>query len=239
MNPLADRRDCSTVPQARHGDAPYRRRPGRATVILVHGLWTPAAVFAVHGRWLQKAGYRVRRFAYASVRATLSENAQALRRFIAATAASDIHLVGHSLGGLIILEALTPVPDPRVRRLVLLGTPCVDSHCARRLARVTGLPALLGRSLMEWMSRPAGAAIVPPSTVAVGVIAGTRSVGLGRVVPGLPQPNDGVVALNETRLPAAADFIALPIAHSQMLASRACGAQLMSFLETGRFRHDA
>ena len=56
---------------------------------------------------------------------------------------------------------------------------------------------------------------------------------------GLPQPNDGVVALNETRLPAAADFIALPIAHSQMLASRACGAQLLSFLETGRFRHDA
>ena len=72
----------------------------------------------------------------------------------------------------------------------------------------------------------------------VGVLAGTRSVGLGRVVPGLPRPNDGVVAVTETRLPGAADFIALPVAHSQMLASRPCATQIAAFLETGRFLHD-
>jgi pimeloyl-ACP methyl ester carboxylesterase len=213
-------------------------RHAKATVILVHGLWTPAPVFSLHSHWLKRRGYRTRRFGYPSVRATLSQNAQALQSFIATTSASEIHLVGHSMGGLIILDLLAHAPDPRLRRAVFLGTPSLDSHCARRLARVAGMPTLLGRSIMEWLSRPAASRVVPQSAVPVGVLAGTRSVGLGRIVPSLPQPNDGVVSVSETRLPGAADFITLPVAHSEMLASRACAAEIVSFLETGRFRHD-
>lgn len=227
-------------------DADAPERPAAATVILVHGLWMPAAVFILHSHWLQRRGYRVLRFGYPSMRATLSQNAQRLHRFIAASGAADIHLVGHSLGGLVILEMLAQRPDPRLRRAVLLGTPCVDSHSARRL-RGLGMSALLGRSLGEWLSRASsidasscfcGTTAAPRSAVEIGVLAGTRSVGLGRVIPGLPRPNDGVVAVAETRLPGAADFITLPVAHAEMLASRRCVAQSASFLETGRFLHD-
>jgi pimeloyl-ACP methyl ester carboxylesterase len=214
---------------------PHRHTP--ATVILVPGLWTPAAIFMLHGRWLQRRGYRVLRFGYPSVRATLSQNAQALRRHIAGTSGADIHLVGHSLGGLVILDMLRQEADPRLRRAVLLGTPCVDSHCAQRLTRVAGMPALLGRSIGEWLSRAPGARIAPWSGMDIGVLAGTRSVGLGRIVPDLPRPNDGVVTLAETQLPGATDFIALPVAHSEMLASRRCAGQIAAFLETGRFVH--
>ena len=207
------------------------------TVILVHGLWTPAAVLMPHGHWLRRIGYRTLRFGYPSVRASLSQNALALRRCIAATGGTDIHLVGHSLGGLVILDMLRHDADPRLRRVVLLGTPCTDSHCARRLARVAGMPALLGRSINEWLARGPGATRAPASGVEVGVLAGTRSFGLGRVVPGLPRPNDGVVTLAETRLPGAADHIALPVAHSEMLASRPCAVQIDAFLQSGRFLH--
>ncbi len=158
----------------------------------------------------------------------------------ATASTTEIHLVGHSLGGLVILEMLRQAPDAdqRAHRVVLLGTPCVDSHCARRLAGVAGMPVLLGRSIIEWLARAPGTKVALPPAVEVGVLAGTRSVGLGRVVPGLPRPNDGVVAVAETRLPGAADFIALPVAHSEMLASRRCTAQIAAFLEAGRFLHD-
>jgi len=211
------------------------------TVILVHGLWTPAAVFALHDRWLRCRGYRTLRFGYPSVRGTLSQNAQRLRRFIATQCASNtsgcIHLVGHSLGGLVILEMLRQGADPFLRRVVLLGTPSLDSHCARRLAATAGMSILLGRSIGEWLARAPDTAAAPPADMTIGVLAGTRSVGLGRVVPGLPRPNDGVVTLAETRLPGAADFIALPVAHSEMLASPRCAAQIAAFLGTGRFLH--
>ena len=216
---------------------PSPPRRAAAAVILVHGLWTPAAVFALHGHWLRREGYRVLRFGYASVRATLTENTQQLGRFIATTDAAEIHLVGHSLGGLIILDLLTEAADPRLRRALLLGTPCLGSDCARRLAALPGMPVLLGRSIMQWLSRSAGAPCSPPPNIEVGVLAGTRSLGLGRVLRGLPRPNDGVVALAETQHPGAADFLALPVAHSQMLASRRCAAQIASFLHTGRFQH--
>lgn len=207
------------------------------TVILVHGLWMSSAVFIPQGFWLRRLGYRTERFGYPSVRATLSQNAEALRRYVAAASGSGIHLVGHSLGGLVILDMLRQEADPRLHRVVLLGTPCVDSHCARRLVRVAGMPTLLGRSISEWLARGPGATVAPRSEIEVGVLAGTRSVGLGRTVPGLPRPNDGVVTLAEARLPGAADFIALPVAHSEMLASRRCAAQVAAFLEAGHFLH--
>ena len=91
---------------------------------------------------------------------------------------------------------------------------------------------------MESLSRARFATIAPQSPVEIGVLAGTRSIGLGRVVLDLPRPNDGVVTVDETRLPGAADFIALPLAHSEMLASRRCAGQIIAFLESGRFLHE-
>lgn len=242
MSPVVDDRDPpphAGVTGAGHARRPAVQplpRPSATTVILVHGLWTPSVVCSLHARWLAQRGYRTRRFGYPSVRGTLAENAEALQRFVTATPARDIHLVGHSLGGLLILEMLARTADPRLRRIVLLGTPCQGSHCARRLATVPGMPTLLGRSIMQWLARPAGWATAP-ATGTVGVIAGTRSCGLGRVVPGLPRPNDGVVTLAETRLPGTADFLTLPLAHSQLLVARSCAQQIASFLDSGRFQH--
>lgn len=211
----------------------------RELVILVHGLWTPTAVFALHGRWLERRGYRTLRFAYRSVRASLSQNVSKLVTCVHEADAERIHFVGHSLGGLIVLDLLAHSADPRLGRAVLLGTPCRGSYCARLLSGVRGLPTILGRSTMEWLSRDPDTATPGPLTVEVGVLAGTRSIGLGRIVPDLPVPNDGLVALEETRLPWAADCIDLPLAHSEMLASKRCAAQIARFLETGRFLHGA
>lgn len=209
------------------------------TVILIHGLWTPALVFAPHSHWLKCRGYRTRRFGYHSVRANLSENAAQLQSFVEQTDAEIIHLVGHSLGGLLILEMLRQMADPRLRRAVLLGTPCHDSYCGRQLIDLPLLPSLLGKSTMEWLSRGPEASAWRDSAVEIGVLAGTRSVGLGNVVPDLPLPNDGLVVVDETRLPGAADFITLPVAHSEMLFSSQCAEQIASFLASGHFNHEA
>ncbi len=202
-------------------------------VVLVHGLWMHGLVFLPQRRGLERRGFSARTFSYRSLHHGLAENAAALATFVGEIEAPVIHLVGHSLGGLIVLSMLARRPDPRIGRIVLMGSPYGGSHAAKALI-AAGLSAMVGRSIREWLAAP------PPvlsDNVEIGVLAGDRSLGLGRVIPNLPQPNDGVVTLDETRIPGSRDSILLPVAHSQMLVSAACTDQVAAFLRTGRFQH--
>ena len=111
--------------------------------------------FGLQRRRLLERGFDARSFSYPSVSGRLADNARALADFVATIEAPVIHLVGHSLGGLVILCMLARHPDPRIRRVVLLGSPCGGSHCARVLQRVPLLRAIVGRSLRDWQDRPA------------------------------------------------------------------------------------
>jgi len=204
------------------------------SVVLIHGLWMHGIALMPQQRRLAGRGFAARRFSYPSMSRGLQQNAEALSRFVSATGGDNIHLVGHSLGGLVALGMLAQYPDPRVRRVVLMGSPCLGSHCAAVLLRTPGLAALAGRTLKDWLALPRPPL---PSQVEIGVLSGSRSLGFGRIIPGLPRPNDGVVSVMETRLPEARDFITLPVSHTGMLFSRACADQITAFLESGSFNH--
>ena len=195
----------------------------------MHGI-----VFFRQRQALARRGFAVRTFSYPSVRQGLAANTAALDHFVTSLDALRIHLVGHSLGGLLVLNALSRHRDPRLGRAVLMGAPCCGSHCARTLARGLRLSAIVGRSMLDWAPQD-----VPriPDDFEVGVISGDRSVGTGRFLPGLPKPNDGIVAVEETRLAQATDSITLHVAHSEMLFSTACIDQIVAFLRSGRFLH--
>lgn len=204
------------------------------SAILVHGLWMHGLVLAPYQYWLEKQGFAVRRFSYPSWSHNLDQNAALLSRFVSDAPGRRIHLVCHSLGGLVALSMLGKHRDPRIGRLVLMGTPYADCHCGRYMAEREGLSPLLGRSIKAWLAGPRPEV---PKSVEIGIIAGTRRWGLGCVIPGLQLPNDGVVAVEETRLPEARDTIILPVSHSGMLISPLCAEQAASFLRTGRFIH--
>ncbi|MDE2296501.1 MAG: alpha/beta fold hydrolase [Gammaproteobacteria bacterium] len=175
----------------------------------------------------------LRRFHYHSVAASVSENAAVLARFIETLGEETIDLVGHSLGGVVILALLERAPPRPAGRAVLLGAPVQGSRAAHGLARWPGGRGILGRAIAEAVldARPRTLAL----TREVGVIAGTVPYGLGRLVARLPEPNDGVVLVEETRLAGARDHIELPVNHSGMLFSRAVADQAAAFLESGRF----
>jgi hypothetical protein len=69
----------------------------------------------------------------------------------------------------------------------------------------------------------------------LGVIAGNRSLGIGRLFARFSEPNDGTVAVRETQLDGAADRITLPVSHLGMMASPEVASQTAHFLREGRF----
>lgn len=202
-----------------------RSRP----VVLVHGLWYGPIILRPLHRRLQAHGWSVRRFGYPTIRHAIDDNARALRSFIESEPA---HLVGHSLGGLVALRMLERFgADLPSGRLVLLGSPVNGSAVARRLSRIPALGRLVGRS-----AGPLEAGVQhAPEGWQVGTIAGTKAVGLGRLIQHLPRPHDGTVAVAETRLPGAVDRLALPVSHTGLILSPAVADAVDRFLGTGRF----
>jgi len=218
--------------------AKARQAGDNATVLLVHGLWYGRASLWYLARGLRRRGWRCRGFGYATVLGAPDTAVARLARHIEALPDSTVHLLGHSLGGLVILEALRrhglTLPAGRV---VLIGSPVTGNRVARRMAGHRVLRPLLGRSagMLSAGIGDLGDLGELPGGREIGAIAGDRARGAGRLIAAHPGPGDGTVAVDETRLPGLADHCVLPVSHTGMVLSARVVAAVDGFLRSGAF----
>jgi pimeloyl-ACP methyl ester carboxylesterase len=203
-------------------------------VVLVHGLWVNGTDMTVLRRRLVQAGYTAHQFSYPSVREPPAANAMALQSFVRGLDGERLHFVGHSLGGIVIRHLFNDYPGQRPGRVVTLGTPHRPSTAAVKLARWLPGRFALGESVRQGLL---GGLPPWPADRDLGSIAGTLRMGLGMVIPDIPSPNDGTVALEETRIPTLKDHVTLPVSHFGLLLSRRVFHEVDHFLKYGRFRN--
>lgn len=204
-------------------------------IIYVHGLWMNGADGLVLRRRLARdSGMKTHAFHYRSVASSMSDIAARLGEFARGLRAERLHFVGHSLGGLVIYRTLEHVTDLPPGRVVFLGTPAVASRAALGAAeRLASASKLLGRCVAEELLTEQSRCWEIDRQL--GIIAGTRRVGLGHLFTTLDGDNDGTVAVSETRLPGATDFITLPVGHMGLLMSVRVTREVCRFLREGRF----
>ncbi len=198
-------------------------------IVLVHGIWNARSWLMPLARRLRGEGFEVDVFGYPSI---LGGPEPAIAALIARVrAGTPVHLVGHSLGGMIVLEALRRAPDLPVQRAVCLGSPLCGSHAARSLGQRRWTAPVLGRSgtLLQ--------AGCPPwaGTVPVGMVAGNVARGIGRLIARFEGDSDGTVGLAETRLPGLAAHCVVPASHTGLVFSAEAARQAARFLREGRF----
>ena len=218
----------------------------RAVVVYVHGLW----LSGWEGSWLTRRlgrslGCATRLFEYPSVTADVNANVAALARYLSQIEADAVHLVGHSMGGLMIVELFEREASgdgliagrraPPPGRIVLLGTPIRGSRAAGRLSRLPHGRSILGATATDVLLCPRphrwnGARDL-------GVIAGSLPLGMGGLLGPLHAPSDGTVMVEETQLDGAADHLTLRVSHSGLLFSSKVARQTAAFLRSGRFEH--
>jgi len=211
-------RDTSTPP-----DAP--------PVLLLHGIWNAKLWLAPLAARLRAEGFAPEIWGYPSVvggpERALPALIERLRR------GPEVDIVGHSLGGLMALEALRRAPDLAVRRVVCLGSPLRGSGTARALGAHRWSAPVLGRSaglLLRGFEQWDGSA-------QVGMVAGNVPRGVGRLLAAVDTASDGTVGLEETRLPGLCDHCLVASSHSGLVLSPEAARQAAAFLRDGHFEH--
>lgn len=209
-----------------------------STVILVHGVWMPGGEMMILKMHLEKDhGFKAQIFSYPSVRGTLDENAELLADFIHYLELDEVHIVGHSLGGVVTLRMLALHPDAPPGRVVCLGSPLCGSRAGSYLNQHDWGNAILGKSVVDGVVEEAANewASSVTETREVGSIAGTKPIGVGRLFADFKEPSDGTVAVSETLLPGVTDHLTMEVTHSGLVVSTPVVEQIAAFLNTGAF----
>jgi triacylglycerol lipase len=207
-------------------------------VILLHGLGRTAWSMKRIEWALRRRGYEVINLTYPSLRMPIERLA---REHVAPAVEKvppgrKVHFVTHSLGGILVRQFLAENPGLNLGRVVMLGPPNQGSQVVDRLRHNPFYRMATGPSGQQLGTRPADLPRrLGPVTCEMGVIAGDRSwnPALSSLVHG---PHDGKVSVAETRLDGMRDFIVLHASHTWMMWKRETIHQVVSFIESGRFR---
>lgn len=203
---------------------------GGETVVLLHGLGRSRASLWALQRRLQDAGFATRNFPYAPTFHRFDTLVSTLHDFIVARVATPrYHLIGHSLGNVLIRARFRHGYPAGLTRIVMITPPNHPPKLARKLKRFPPFQLWAGDSGQQLASE-AFYQSLPVPDVPFGVIAGNRGQRLT-----FDEPNDGIVTVESTRLTGMADHLVLPHSHTFIMNRRATAAAAIHFLRHGRF----
>ncbi len=209
-------------------------------VVLLHGLLRTSASMVPMEDALTEAGYEVVNVDYPSreheldVLATLAVEA-GVGGCRAKPGVARIHFVTHSLGGILVRQYLAAHEIPELGRVVMLAPPNQGTVAVDTLRDVPGF---------DWMNGPVGAQMgkgedsavlaLGPADFDVGIIAGNRTIDpITSAV--LPDPDDGRVSVEDTKLEGMRDFIVVEHSHAFIMRMPQTIELTLRFLESGRF----
>ncbi len=202
-------------------------------VFLLHGMARSRASMLTLSRRFKKSGYRVVNFPYSQMSKSLDGITTRLIESIQKNAAGrKFHLIGHSLGNIIVRNGFKKGYPPGLGRIVMLAPPNRPAKLAQKFK---------GNLLYRWIMGDSGQKLserkfydtLPVPTAEFGVIAGDKGLRLMS-----KEPNDGIVLVEATKLAGMKDFAVLHHGHTFIMNARDTFDYCKTFLETGRFPSD-
>ncbi len=185
-------------------------------ILLIHGLSrTPLSLLGLEWH-LQQRGQPTEQFSYLAVAETFDRIVERLRVRLQALASQGSYgIIAHSLGGLLTRAALGLESIKLPQHIVMLGTPNQLPRLAPHAWRVP---------LFRWWTGQCGLNLADPDFFAslpkikanYTIVAGTGGL-RGSWSPFGDELNDGIVALNETRLSDRDQIVQLPVMHTFMM----------------------
>lgn len=208
-------------------------------VVILHGIGMSTMRMAYIDFRLRRAGYTTLNIGYPSLRRDIEGCADFVRDKIIKGLKphhTKIHFVAHSMGCLVALELISKNYFPQATQAVMIAPPYRGSEVADLLQRWR---------LYKFFFGPAGLQLTTdyrknisfslPTTVQMGVIAGTRAYEYPFFLRTMKKTgaHDGLISVESTRIPGAKEHITIRMSHSFLLEKSAL--QTIHFLIHGRF----
>ena len=218
----------------------YNERSGvSGSVVLLHGLGRTGLSLRTIAAALRKAGYPTLSPWY-GLRRSMPEIIALLQPRIAAFAAAHpgpLHIVTHSLGGLVARAIITAHRPDTLGRVVMLAPPHGGSELADFVTGIGLGTVILGRVGGHLRTARADSHEAELGSVDFdcGIIAGDRTFDPILAPLLLPVPNDGKVSVAATKIAGMRDHLVLPVQHTRMVQDAAVIAQIKAYLATGAF----
>ncbi len=204
-------------------------------MVFVHGIWMKGGVLMPLAERVKPHGYKTHLFSYKSLAKTPAENASELNEYLKGVEASVIHLIAHSLGGLVLKHLMNNHAPDSIGKVIMLGTPIAGSEVARRFNQNDFTRMLLGQATKSGLL---GDAPQWPEKKPLAMIAGNRGIGAGAVLTGgFEGVSDGTVRLEETMSEEISHRHEVPFSHMGMLYAPEVVKAVLSYLEHGDFDH--
>jgi pimeloyl-ACP methyl ester carboxylesterase len=206
-------------------------------VVLLHGLARSEHSLSRMAQKLSDRGYFVVNESYPSTDYDIETLANDIipKSIVACPDSAQIHFVTHSLGGILVRQYLEDHALLNLGRVVMLAPPNKGSEITDEMK---------DNILYQTINGPAGLQLgtdsssVPnllgPATFELGIIAGTKTVNpiLSQM---LPNPDDGKVSVESTKLEGMSDHIEVPYSHTFIMNKDDVIDQVIHFLEHGTF----
>jgi len=208
-------------------------------ILLLHGMLRSSKCMSTVAAAAQQAGYETFQFNYPSTQIAIPEAAEYLNKSIESLEGiEELSIVGHSMGGLVTRAYFAKHHDPRIKRVVMLGTPNQGAELADLLYRNIVIRTASGPGGRQLVTDPEGLIpSLPAPKCEFAIIAGARGNHAGWN-PFLAGDDDGTVTVESTRLVGAADFSVVRTTHTWMLGNSEVIDQVLRFLAEGRLVAD-
>ncbi|CAM2929935.1 esterase/lipase family protein [Legionella worsleiensis] len=197
-------------------------------IILVHGLMRTSMSMSLLKAFLEHQGYTVYSYSYPSPSHSIHEHSLSLQSYIDKLAKNypgvTIHFITHSLGGIIVREALAQIPDEQRKNmgfLIMLAPPNQGSSLAKLSLKILPAIAYFIKPLAELSSDPSSYVHrVPIPQMKIGIIAGRF---------------DAKVPPSSAKLNGTPEFVVINSTHTFIMNDFKAQKLILNFLEQGSF----
>ncbi len=226
---------CATAPRYETVAAASRAE----CVVLLHGLNRSWRAMRPMAESLQNAGFSTTNVDYPSQAGSIEEIAplavgtglDGCRK----TGATKIHFVTHSLGGILLRYQNEHAPIPDLGRVVMLAPPNQGSEIIDRTEDWPGFEIFSGDAGAQLGTGPDSIpSQLGPVNFELGVIAGTGTINPVASAM-LPNPDDGKVSVDSTRVDGMRDFLVVGNSHRYITRSEIVLRNTEYFLRNGKF----